>query len=197
MLGFKLTDDGNYDLENKKLTKVSEGTDNTDAITKRQLDTGLNSKIDKSDDSTVGSPEAVKLVRYLSDKGLITPKMYIEDEFGDSVIIKSEDQDYDDVHLCIPNLQNYDGQSGRRKSSFVLNSVDNNMTGKIILPSGNLIVKDGNNQVAVNRADINKICGSQSGSNGIVDNKVALYTSNGEILANTFGTKVGNNVYFS
>ena len=53
--------------------------------------------------------------------------MYIEDEFGDSVIIKSEDQDYDDVHLYIPNLQNYDGQSGRRKkSSFVLNSVDNN-----------------------------------------------------------------------
>ena len=46
-----------------------------------------------------GNAEAGKLVKYLPDKGMITPKMYIEDEFGDSVIIKSEDQDYDDVTL--------------------------------------------------------------------------------------------------
>ena len=31
-VGFKLTQDGNYDMENKKLTKVAEGTDNSDAI---------------------------------------------------------------------------------------------------------------------------------------------------------------------
>ena len=42
------------------------------------------------------------------------------------------------------------------------------MTGKIILPSGNLIVKDGNNQTVLNRADINKIYGSISGPNGII-----------------------------
>ena len=70
------------------------------------------------------------------------------------------------------------------------------MTGKIILPSGNLVIKDGNNQIVVNRADINKIYGSSSGQNGIISEKCALYTSNGEILANTFGTKVGNNVIF-
>ena len=162
-VGFKLTDDGNYDLENQKLTKVSEGTDNTDAITKHQLDTGLNSKIDKSEDSTVGSPEAGKLVRYLSDKGLITPKLYVEDEFGDSIIMKPDDQDFDDVHLYIPNLKNYDNTSGRRKSNLVVSSVDNTMTGKIILPSGNLVIKDGNNQIVINRADINKIYGSSSG----------------------------------
>ena len=38
--GFKLTRDGNCDMENKKLTKVAEGTDNSDAIIKHQLDTG-------------------------------------------------------------------------------------------------------------------------------------------------------------
>ena len=49
------------------------------------------------------------------------------------------------LHLHIPNLQNYDGISGRRKSNImVINSINNNMTGNIILPSGNLIVKDGN-----------------------------------------------------
>ena len=180
----------------KKLTKVAEGTDNTDATNKHQLDTGLNTNIDKSQDSTVGTPEARKLVRYMPDKGLITSKLYIEDEYGDNVIIKLDDQDYDDVHLYIPNLQNYDGISNRRKSSLVVNSVDNVMTGKIILPSGNLVVKDGNNQTVLNQADLNKIYGSQSGSNGIVGNKVALYSNNGELYANTFGTKIGNNVIF-
>ena len=142
--GFKLTRDGNYNIDGKRLTNVGAPTDDDDATTKEYVDDGLNSKVA----NTLimgGNAEAGKLVKFLPDKGMITPKMYIEDEFGDSVIIKSEDQDYDDVHLHIPNLQNYDGISGRRKSSFVINSIDNNMTGKIILPSGNLIVKDGNN----------------------------------------------------
>ena len=78
------------------------------------------------------------------------------------------------------------------KSSFVINSIDNNMTGKIILPSGNLIVKDGNNQTVLNRADINKIFGSASGQSGIIDNKVALYSSGGTLFSNTFAIKNDN-----
>ena len=237
-VGFSLTEEGDFDIKEKKLTNIKEGTEKTDAVTKAYVDghstntnylkvdgssfmTGdlnLNShkivnlkdvtnssgdseavnkkyvdtKIDKTEDSVVGSPQGGKLVRYLSDKGLITPKMYIEDEFGDSVIIKSEDQDYDDVNLHIPNLQNYDGISGRRKSSFVINSIDNNMTGKIILPSGNLVIKDGNNQTVLNRADINKIFGSSSGQNGVIGNKVALYSSEGSLFAKTFAIKNEN-----
>ena len=162
-----------------------------DAATKKYVDDGLNSKVANSQ-IMGGNAEAGKLVKYLPDKGMITPKMYIEDEFGDSVIIKSEDQDYDDVHLHIPNLQNYDGISGRRKSSFVINSIDNNMTGKIILPSGNLILKDGNNQTVLNRADINKIFGSASGQNGVIGNKVALYSSDGTLFTNTLAVKNEN-----
>ena len=96
------------------------------------------------------------------------------------------------LHLHIPNLQNYDGISGRRKSSFVINSIDNNMTGKIILPSGNLIVKDGNNQTVLNRADLNKIYGSASGADGITYNKVALYSSDLSLYARTFSIKNEN-----
>ena len=35
---FKLTTDGNYDIDNKKLTKVAEGTENEDAINKNQME---------------------------------------------------------------------------------------------------------------------------------------------------------------
>ena len=36
--GFKLTSDGNYDLENKKMTNVADATANDEAVTKSQLD---------------------------------------------------------------------------------------------------------------------------------------------------------------
>ena len=112
-IGFKLNANGNYDIDNKKLTEVAEGTDNSDAITKHQLDTGLNTKVNISDTSLIGNPEARKLVKYLPDEGIIAPKLYIEDEFNDSVIIKSDDQDFDDVNLYIPNIKNYDGLNNR------------------------------------------------------------------------------------
>ena len=51
-VGFKLTDNGNYDIENKKLTNVAQGTNGSDVVTKNQLDTGLNTKIDISEAST-------------------------------------------------------------------------------------------------------------------------------------------------
>ena len=192
--GFKLTRDGNYNIDGKRLTNVGAPIDDEDATTKEYVDDELNSKVAKTQ-IMGGNAEAGKLVKYLPDKGMITPKMYIEDNFGDSVIIKSDDQDFDDVHLHIPNLKNYDGQSGRRKSNIMVNSIDNNMTGKIILPSGNLIMKDGEgsaNQTVLNRADINKIYGSQSGQNGVISDKVALYSSDGTLFSNTFAIKNEN-----
>ena len=36
--GFKLTSDGNFDLENKKLTNVADATSSNEAVTKSQLD---------------------------------------------------------------------------------------------------------------------------------------------------------------
>ena len=43
-VGFSLTKDGNYDMENKKLKNVGEGVESSDAITKHQLETTINSK---------------------------------------------------------------------------------------------------------------------------------------------------------
>ena len=156
-IGFKLTRNGNYDIDNKKLTNIGEGTENQDCITKHQLDIGLNTKVDNSEVSTTGDAEAVKLIRYTSDSGLITKIIFIGDRYNDSAVIESDDQDFDDVTLYIPNLKNYDGISGRRKSNIDVNSIDNTFTGKIIIPSGNIKIKDGNNEVVINRADILKL----------------------------------------
>ena len=44
-VGFSLTRDGNYDMNNKKLKNVGEGVESSDAVTKHQLETAINSKI--------------------------------------------------------------------------------------------------------------------------------------------------------
>ena len=41
-VGFSLTSDGNYDMNNKKLKNVGEGVESSDAVTKHQLETEIN-----------------------------------------------------------------------------------------------------------------------------------------------------------
>ena len=47
-VGFSLTKDGNYDMTHKKLKNVGEGVESSDAVTKHQLETEINSKINTS-----------------------------------------------------------------------------------------------------------------------------------------------------
>ena len=46
-VGFSLTKDGNYDMNNKKLKNVVEGVESSDAVTKHQLEVSMNTKLDK------------------------------------------------------------------------------------------------------------------------------------------------------
>ena len=48
-VGFKLTDTGDYDMQNKKLINVDEGDNNQDVVNKHQLDVGLQTKPNKTD----------------------------------------------------------------------------------------------------------------------------------------------------
>ena len=48
-VGFKLTDMGDYDMQNKKLVNVDEGENNQDVVNKHQLDVGLQTKPNKTD----------------------------------------------------------------------------------------------------------------------------------------------------
>ena len=45
-VGFSLTRDGNYDMNNKKLKNVGEGVESSDAVTKHQLEVTMNTKAD-------------------------------------------------------------------------------------------------------------------------------------------------------
>ena len=47
-VGFSLTKDGNYDMTHKKLKNVGEGVESSDAVTKHQLETTINTKINSS-----------------------------------------------------------------------------------------------------------------------------------------------------
>ena len=62
-IGFSLTSDGNYDMKNKKLKNVGEGSESSDAVTKHQLETAINSKINTSPSTNIfvkkDSPEVV------------------------------------------------------------------------------------------------------------------------------------------
>ena len=57
-------------------------------------------------------------------------------------------------------------------------------------------IKDGSNEVNVNRVDIEKLVGSASGSNGLNSNKCVLYDNNQDIYCKNLGIKVQNNVIF-
>ena len=52
-VGFSFTTDGNYDMNNKKLKNVGEGVESSDAVTKHQLETAINSKINTSPSSNI------------------------------------------------------------------------------------------------------------------------------------------------
>ena len=52
-VGFSLTKDGNYDMIHKKLKNVGEGVESSDAMTKHQLETAINSKINTSPSSNI------------------------------------------------------------------------------------------------------------------------------------------------
>ena len=187
--GFKFTGDGNFNVDGKRLTNVGAPTEDDDSTTKKYVDDGMSGKVSTDMVMTLGRPEFEKIVRYLPNPegeeknvgeknvGLITHKLYIEDKFNDSVILQADDQDYDNVHLYIPNLKKYDNRNGRVKSNLVVNSIDNTFSGKLILPSGHIIIKDGGNQVLLNRDDILKINGSSS--HNIISNKVPLYSNSG------------------
>ena len=59
-VGFSLTSDGNYDMNNKKLKNVGEGVESSDAVTKHQLEVSMNTKADKTSLTTFvkkNSPE--------------------------------------------------------------------------------------------------------------------------------------------
>ena len=125
-VGFKLDENGNYDIQNKKLVNVKQGTNPNDAVTNSQI---------QSLDNSPGNVQADKAVIYSNTGSVHTNSVYLQDipdgagSFN-SVRLMTEHQSYDNIHLHVPDLQNFDGYGGRKKSEIMVTSTEQHITGR-------------------------------------------------------------------
>ena len=147
-VGFKLTDTGDYDMQNKKLTNVKSGTDSNDAVNKSQLDATTN----LLHGSRAGDVVNDKAVIYSNTGAVHANSLYIEGppDQGNSneVRIMTEHQSYPNIHLNIPDLHNFDGHGGRPKSELMVTSVEQTVTGKKVFENIEVHDPTSNNQAA-------------------------------------------------
>ena len=147
-VGFKFTDTGDYDMQNKKLTNVKSGTDSNDAVNKSQLDATTN----LLHGSRAGDVVNDKAVIYSNTGAVHANSLYIEDppDQGNSneVRIMTEHQSYPNIHLNIPDLHNFDGHGGRPKSELMVTSVEQTVTGKKVFENIEVHDPTSNNQAA-------------------------------------------------
>ena len=147
-IGFKLTDMGDYDMQNKKLTNVKSGTDSNEAVNKSQLDATTN----LLHGSRAGDVVNDKAVIYSNIGAVHANSLYIEDppDQGNSneVRIMTEHQSYPNIHLNIPDLHNFDGHGGRPKSELMVTSVEQTVTGKKVFENIEVHDPTSNNQAA-------------------------------------------------
>ena len=124
--GYKLDANNDYDIENKKLVNVKQGTNNNDVVIKSQIQL-----FDSASPGTVVNDKAV----IYSDSGSVhAQNLYLkdapEDGLSNELRILTPHQSYNNIHLKIPDLKNYDGFGGRRSSEMMITSVDQTITGK-------------------------------------------------------------------
>ena len=148
-IGFKLDLNNDYDMQNKKLVNVKQGTNNNDVITKSQLDIKT-SLLNGSRPSYVVNDKAAI---YSSTGALHAQSLYLKDTpdnagNSDEIRIMTEHQSRSNVHLNIPDIQNFDGYGGRPKSEFMITSVDQNVTGKKVFENIEVHDPTSNNQAA-------------------------------------------------
>ena len=137
---------GNYSLENRKLVNVKPGTDSNDVVTKSQLDT----KTVLLDGSRPGYVTNNKAAVYSGTGSLHAQSLYLKDipdgaGNSDEVRIMTEHQSYDNIHLYIPDLLNFDGFGGRLRSELMVTSVDQTIDGKNVFLNIQVPNPQGNN----------------------------------------------------
>ena len=125
-IGFKLDGDNNYDMQNKKLVNVKQGADPNDVVTKSQI---------QLLDNAPGNVQADKAVIYSDTGSVHTNSIYLQDTPDGSgsfnnVRLLTEHQSYNNIHLHVPDLTNFDGYGGRKRSEMMVTSVDQTIDGK-------------------------------------------------------------------
>ena len=145
-IGFKLTQNGNYDIQNKKLVNVKQGADPNDAVTKSQI---------QLLDNAPSNVQADKAVIYGNTGSVHTNSIYLQDTSdgagsSNDVRLLTEHQSYENIHLHIPDLQNFDGYGGRAKSEIMVTSTEQHVTGRKTFFDIN-VLKPANNDQAANK----------------------------------------------
>ena len=156
---------GNYDMENKKLVNVGQGTNNNDVVIKSHLDTktillqGVSPGLVVNDKAVIysdtGSVHAQNL--YLKDAP--------EDGLSNEIRIITPHQSYNNIHLKIPDLKNFDGFGGRRSSEMMITSVDQTVISKKTFQNIVVPTPTSNNQATskyyVDQNFLNRLTGGQ------------------------------------
>ena len=143
-IGFKLTPNGNYDIQNKKLVNVKQGADPNDVVTKSQI---------QLLDNAPGDVRANKAVIYSNSGSVHTNSIYLQDipdgaGSSNDVRLLTEHQSYENIHLNIPDLKNFDGHGGRAKSEIMVTSTEQHITGRKTFFDISVLKPDNNDQAA-------------------------------------------------
>ena len=129
-IGYKLDANGNFDIENKKLTNVQNGDMDHDVMTKSQIEGYVSNKTQYIDNINPGEVKNNKAAIYSNTGSLHSNSLYLKDQYKQEVILHTENQDDNQIRLYIPNLKNYDSFGGRLKSSLVITSLDQIIEGR-------------------------------------------------------------------
>ena len=129
-IGYKLDANGNFDLENKKLTNVQNGDMDKDVMTKSQIEGYVSNKTQYLSNINPGEVKNNKAAIYSNTGSLHSNSLYLKDQYKQEVILHTENQDDNQIRLYIPNLKNYDSFGGRLKSSLVITSLDQIIEGR-------------------------------------------------------------------
>ena len=125
-IGFNLDSNNDYDMQNKKLVNVKNCVNGSDVVTKSQLDTKT-SLLNGA--RTHGYIVNNKAVIYSQSGAVHAKSFYLQDQNEDEVRTLTDNQDFDNVHLFVPNLKNFDGFGGRKRSEIMVTSVDQTISG--------------------------------------------------------------------
>ena len=129
-IGYKLTSDGDYDIQNKKLTNVKLGDADNDVMVKKQIENYISTKTIYLKDVNPGQIVNNKAVIYSNTGSIHTNSLYTKDRYGQEVIFHTDDQDDNQIRLYIPNLKNNDSFAGRLKSDIMVTSINQTIEGK-------------------------------------------------------------------
>ena len=131
-IGYKLDANGNFDIENKKLTNVKNGDENNDVMNKSQIESYVSNKTIYLKNVNPGQVINNKAVIYSNTGSVHSNAFYLKDRYGQETILHNEDQDDNQIRLYIPNLKTNDSFGGRLKSSVMVTSINQTIEGKKI-----------------------------------------------------------------